>query len=364
MNRFKVFWSVIFLMYVSTSFACRYTIREIGFSTLSKVTYIVYRVDENTALFPKQLSLSFSESNVKTFGLNIKDNASNPVVNFVKQQKLSLPVYIMADPNGQMLPISVDQFNGLKEAILFSPVQKQLESELPSIYATVLLVEGENAVANELARKRISNSCQRIDNIMPNMPKQVENGPNMVIISKDNFEQEKVVLWSLGIKKIPQQPIAFVVYGRGRIIGEKISFEEIKGEKVYKLLSIIGADCECGLDRKWMLGYQIPLNWQKNTQQILSDKLGFDVDNPMILTEMSRILAIENKIAKDPDGVSFEPIVIDLDKEFNDVPEINHFDVKKPKESVFQINKIIIYSILILICLVIIGAFLVMRKKT
>ena len=128
----------------------------------------------------------------------------------------------------------------------------------------------------------------------------------------------------MGVEEIPEKPVAFVVYGKGRIMGELINYESIALGDVFKLLSIIGADCECGLDRKWLFGYQVPLNWPKQTRQDLSNTLGFDVDNPMVLTEMSRILAIENRVPQDPDGITYEPIVVNLDEEFDDIPEIVH----------------------------------------
>jgi len=364
MRGYKAVFFVIFMMVFSSTFACRYTIREIGFSTLSKVTYVIYRVDENTAQFPKQLALGFAESNVKTFGLNVNSDVNNPVVNFVKAQNSSLPAYVLADPNGQMLILSENQINvGLKQSILSSPIQDQMVKELAFIYGKVLLIEGSNQVANEIAWNKINTTCERIENIMPNMPKQVEFGPNISVISKENFEEEKVLLWSLGIKNIPEQPVAFVVYGRGRIIGEKVDFEEIKGESIYKLLSIIGADCECGLDRKWMLGYQVPLNWPKDVRQDLSDKLDFDVDNPMVLAEMSRILAIENKIAADPDGISFEPTIIDLEAAFNDVPVIDFNQSTNDNEDEFNVDMSIVYSLLLFVVLIIVAGFFVIKNK-
>ncbi|MCK5774883.1 MAG: hypothetical protein KAH25_01845, partial [Bacteroidales bacterium] len=229
--------------------------------------------------------------------------------------------------------------------------------------AAIILIEGRNITENDIARAKVSSACDRIENIMPHMPKQVKRGPKMILVSNGQFEEEKVMLWSLGLDKTPEHPTAFVVYGKGRIMGDRIDYLEIQKGTVFKLLSIIGADCECGLDRKWILGYQMPIDWPAKTRQNLSDILGFDVDNPMVLTEMSRILAIENNFAADPDGISFEPIIIDLDKEFNDVPEIEHNeDTNKNKESIGS-TSIIIYSLLITLILIGIGVFIVLRKK-
>ena len=148
-------------------------------------------------------------------------------------------------------------------------------------------------------------------------------------------------------------------------MGEQVDFEDIISERLYRLMSIIGADCECGLDRKWMLGYQVPLDWPKDIRQGLSDRLGFDVDNPMVLTEMSRILAIENRAPKTPDGISFEPIVVDLDKEFNDIPEIEHKVLTKVDGGTGNTsNQIIWYSMLGLLLIISVGSFFILKKKS
>ncbi len=364
MQKLKIILSLFFTMYITSVSACRYTIREIGFSTLSKVTYVIYRVDENSSFFPKQQALSFSESNVKPFGLNFSTNKTNEVVKFVNSQKLSFPAYVLVDQDGRMLVVS-DKVN-VNSGILSSPIQKQLLANLPLNYASVILIEGINATSNDIAKQSILGACSRINNIMPNMPKQVDVGPDMVTISNNQFEQEKVLLWSLGVEAIPKEPIAFILYGKGRMMGEKINFQDIEKNNVYKLLSIIGADCECGLDRKWMLGYQIPLDWPKKTRQDLSDRLGFDVDNPMVLTEMSRILAIENRVPKDPDGISFEPVVIDLEDEFDDIPEVDHsVNVKEEdeeEEASDSNSNVILYSLLFFLLIISVGTYFVIKK--
>ena len=365
MNKIKIYVGLFLMLYVTTAEACRYTIREIGFSTLSRVTYVIYRIDENSIEFPRQQALSFSNSNIKTYGLNTNEDKANPIVAFAKNQNIALPGYVLVDKEGRMLTMSeADYKNNLKSSILSSPVQTHLLKNLPLNYASVILVEGTHAEENKKAKETILKSCERITNIMPNMPKQVDVGPDMISISKEQFQQEKVLLWSLGIDKMPVEPIAFILYGKGRMMGEKITYDKIIDDSVYKLMAIIGADCECGLDRKWMLGYQIPLDWPKATRQGLSDRLGFDVDNPMVLTEMSRILAIENRVPVDPDGVSYEPVVVDLDDEFDEIPEIEHSEQPKEVEDVTdEANNIIWYSLIGFLLVIGIGAYFVMKKK-
>lgn len=365
MKGLRLILSLCLFMYVVTVEACRYTIREIGFSTLSKVTYVIYQIDENTAAFPRALELSFTSSNIKTYGL--KSSEGHPVVVFAKSRNLKFPAYVLVDKNDRMLAMSKEGYNThLTSGILSSPVQKELVEKLPVNYASVLFIEGRNVSENEEARKTILNACERITNIMPNMPKQVDVGPDMITISQDQFNKERVLLWSLGVEAIPEKPIAFVMYGRGRIMGEVLSYENIIEGNTFKLLSIIGADCECGLDRKWLFGYQVPLNWPEQTRQDLSDRLGFDVDNPMVLTEMSRILAMENRVPQDPDGITYVPIVVNLDDEFDDIPEIEHKlqQEEQPKEMGNQSDHVIWYSFVFFVILIGVGLIFILKKKS
>lgn len=360
MGRIRVLTVLLSLFLYNEVNACKYTIREIGYSTLSKVTYVLYRVDDGNAFFSKQIAQNFAQSNVVGRGLSLSDGVSNPVVKFVLDQKLTLPAYVLAAPDGRMLTLTN---NNIQYNTLNSPIRKQLLEDLPVSYASVIFINGKNEVANVLTREIILKANERIENILPNMPKQVNVGPNMIEISNSDFEKEKVLLWSFGITEIPEQPMALVIYGKGRIMGEKITYEQINEDVVYKYLAIIGADCECGLDRKWMLGYQMPLNWPTKIRQGLSDDLGFDVDNPMVLTEMSRILATENKVATDPGGVSFEPIIFDLDKEFGDVPEVPLQSYEDSKEFEINTNMIILISILLVVLGIGVGAYIILKRK-
>ena len=190
--------------------ACRYTIREIGFSALNKVTYILYRVDSYTATFPKQLAAGFKSSNIKTHAINASIEKDNQVIAFAKSQNKGFPVYVLVDINKRMLALSAAEYkNKIVSGVLASPIQQQLQEKLPINYATVLLIEGREAESNHLARQHILKTCKHIENIMPNMPKQVDLGPDMTVIEQSNFEDEKVLLWSLGVDEVRNQLLLF-----------------------------------------------------------------------------------------------------------------------------------------------------------
>ena len=73
-----------------------------------------------------------------------------------------------------------------------------------------------------------------------------------------------------------------------------------------------------------MLGSQIPLLWPMENRQQLADEIGFDVDNPMILAEMSRILAKEVNANNSTGNVGYGIEVIDLNEVFDQVPEMSY----------------------------------------
>ena len=87
-------------------------------------------------------------------------------------------------------------------------------------------------------------------------------------------------------------PQIAVLYGRGRRMGPVLSGKRLTENNLLNLLSLIGADCECGLDRSWLLGTMVPLRWPPDLRELLVHQLGFDVENPLIKSEMSQILSI------------------------------------------------------------------------
>ena len=84
-----------------------------------------------------------------------------------------------------------------------------------------------------------------------------------------------------------------VIYGSGRILGPVLGGTEISKRIMFNLMTVVGADCECGLDHKWILGRMIPLRWEGSIQAELIKFLGFDVESPMIKTEMSQIVSLK-----------------------------------------------------------------------
>ena len=310
-----------FMLYLEPSMACRFTVREIGFSTLSQDIYTFVVLDKNadaSDVYWEKIRARLHDANIRLSVLHPDIDKEHPLMKKIKVDQVSLPSYLLISPDGRQLSFDdTNQVEIIVDNLLESPVRRAMSGLFPGTFAVVLWIEGEKDELKEMASIKIKEACEQIQNVMPHMPKQVRHGPEIVRMKKEDILQERVLLWALGYNAWPTDPKAVVFYGRGRMMGGVLEYRDILKGELFKYMSMIGADCECGLDRKWMLGNQIPLLWSAESQQELADEVGFDVDNPMILAEMSRILAKETQ-QNAASGISFGPETISLSELMGD----------------------------------------------
>ncbi len=333
-----IFIMVIQWIFLSTAFACKYTVRDIGFTDLGSTPYQLYfYVDNHTpeemiSAFQRIAYAALLDANIETATIHIDQPSQHPAMNYFRSQKgASLPMVILANSYGNhmLLPFSYTNEN-YKEAVwqiienvVTSPLRKKIIDFVANTYGAVLLIEGKNKEKNRQAKSAISTAIEDITQVLQIMPKPIKKPPQIVVISPQTFFQEKVLLWSLEvIVTETDEPQIVILYGRGRRIGPVIKGTDISKENLFSLLAIIGADCECGLDRSIMLGRMIPLRWERKIQSDLVKSLGFDVENPMVKSEMSQILSMApalqgNKNALNPLMAYREGIV-----KFDNIPSV------------------------------------------
>ena len=342
--------------------ACRYTVREIGFSSLSHSAYSIVIIDgqvdplsEKYVRIRKQLA----DNNIRLIILDPSKDQDHPALISALQQEVPFPTTILWSPSiKRVYQPQSDKLEELVKAVLFSPMRVKISELSFNHFAFTILIESTQQELNNKAFAILQKSCDDITNRMPNMPKQVTYGSKAVRITSEQFESESVLLWALGIDQIPETPMAFIIYGRGRIIGDILDYESIFHQEIFKRLAMIGADCECGLDRKWMLGPQIPMKWSTETRQLLADELGFDVDNPMVLAEMSHIMSKEQITDLEMD-ITFAPEEIDLGMLLNNSDESDN-STNDQSERLIKPTILILMGLSIII--IIIG-FLFLRRK-
>ena len=378
------FFPLVAIIILMVSMACRFNVREIGFAQISPNPYIFYyfydlqTTSAEVDRFIDRSKKIFQYSNVKIKAVSSSD-VDDPSLNYLSESvDRKFPIGVLLSPDGRVVEMQIPKGNKeegvfLRELIA-SPFRSSIKSMLVNKYAVVLLIESENQIFNQRAGKALSTDIEEIEKIMPRMPKQIKEGPALVRLSREDAQKESSLLWSLGIDISKQKdPLAVIIYGRGRIMGDVISYDDILENYTFKLLNLIGADCECGLDRKWMLGKLIPMTWDPHLRTELFGLLKFDVENPMILAEMSQIISIEATKA----GANTEDLELFQPKEFSlsgdlsnqSIPEVNHTSARKSDNQVDDADydsnlwSSSLYAILGIVIVVALGAIITIILK-
>ena len=381
---------VIFSFPLDT-FACRYTVREIGFSDIGSFPYYLYvftnaKTPEKDISTIKKLSyVLLNESNVKIKMINVDKEQTSTTIDYLKKYNIrSFPSAVFVLPEGESIFYSSFNIPGrslnesvwLKlEGLVTSPIRKSIREKLLHAYCVVLVIEGKNKVKDRDAMGDVKEAVRGITTTLDQMPKIVNSPPDILVIPYKNTSDEKILLMRLGIKaEETDEPSVVVIYGRGRIMGPVLQGEDVTKEKISNLLTIVGADCECGLDNSWMLGRMIPMRWGPSVQSKLAKYLGFDVESPLVKSEMSQILSVKlnpdnplNPLGDNLLGYSEGKLRIVKDGE--NVSKISATDIRK---SFYQTkvakNNMVFRTILmvlggILLIVLVIGVFLFIKYK-
>jgi len=324
------------LLLASPTLACRYNVRDAGYVFLGVKPYFLYCYVNNDTpkdtidTLQKTLDEVLTYTNLYGEIININQQQEHPSMKYLPQKKnLSLPTAMLLSPSEQVLQLnlnvpgqSLQQTLRSKLAyILSSPLRKQIAEQLTQAYAVILVIEGPDPQENQKALKTASEAIEVIKQELDYLPKSIANPPVSVTLDTTARDQEKILLWSFSLasEKITETTV-IILYGRGRQMGPALKQEQINQVWLVNLLALIGADCECNLDRSWMLGPMMPFRWDEKLQQKIAENLGFDTENPMIKMEIAHILrrgyySFENMTGGELSDVpaEYQELVIDFD---------------------------------------------------
>ena len=306
--RFLVFFLLSLIFSAQTAFACRFNVRETGFVDFYGEQYLLIAyIDNNTP--PETIDIlhstaqkMLSESNVIFEFINIEKQENHPALSYISNKKLSsLPTLLLISPEGQSLEFPLESSkqkfkSSLTKAInkiLYSPTRKELQKQTVNTYGAILLIEGKNKEENTAARQEVQEALTNITKKMDLMPKLIKNPPSIVTLKYVDRFREPVLFWSLGLDTSKMgPPYAAIFYGRARWLGPLFKGKEISKQNLSEILFIVGADCECGLDKNWLRGTALPMMWNKKTSKRIAQNLGFDPENPLTKIEISQIMRL------------------------------------------------------------------------
>lgn len=290
---------------LSTVFACRYNVRDVGFIDLGDQPYGFFcYVDDNTEQyliegFRDVTDAELHQTNIEAVMVNVNTSPDHPLLPFLDSDTKTLPAFVLVSPARQTMKIESivkggDYKKSLRDSlnnIFLSPFRKEIADKVVDTFGLILIIEGLDAEEYENATTTAQTTIDHITSQMKWLPKKVGNPPVILKMSRQQQQKEKILLWSLGIDPDNiSQTYAVVLYGRGRLMGRTLSDEYLTKEMLARFFYMIGADCECGLDRSLMQGNMMPARWGNEQLQKLYEQLGFDTENPMVKFEVSRII--------------------------------------------------------------------------
>ena len=287
--------------------ACRFNVREVGFVDLRIEPYYLfgYISDETggdvASSFEQVADAALVNSNIEFEIINTDQQKDHPAMKLLDLQQLikSLPAAVLVSPDGQSLRVPVTErdrpfeetLRSALEHVLLSPKREEILQQVIEAYGVVLLIEGADAQENKKAKEAASAAIEQISMQMDMMPKPIANPPVLNVMDQKSLSDEEILLWSLGLDgEEIKEPLAVVLYGRVRWIGPLFKGEEIDENNLASVLFVIGQDCECGFDHRWLQGTMLPARWTDKMEAQVAEDLGFDPENPMIKMEMSWIV--------------------------------------------------------------------------
>ena len=332
--------------------ACRYNVRDVGFVDLQIGSHYLFAyVDNDTPAdvvtdLENIMNAALTDSTVYAEIVHVEEAKGHPAVEFLQKHKIeSLPAAVLIAPDERSRPVPIDtsgdgltkNFTAQLQTLLDSPKRKEILAQVTKAYGLVLLIEGKDAEENNAARKAAEAAIDTIEMHMDFLPKPIEKPPVLVALAQKSFDAEHILLWSLGLDpdKI-QKPHIAMLYGRSRQLGPILTEEDLTEDIITNILSIIGADCECGLDRRWMQGTMLPVKWTEKTQSELVKSLGFDPENPMVKMEISMILRkgpMSPGAFDDIRSFGAAPFGYqEIEVQFEEVPEENNTEPAEPNQ--------------------------------
>jgi hypothetical protein len=288
------------------SLGCQYNVRETGFVDLGTERYFLFcYVSRNTprdvvTAFEQVSEKALRDSGVISQVIHVDGPDNYPALKYLDRAHVSsLPRVVLVSPGEQsrVIPVQTraETFRPALPAILReiidSPLRQAIVHQLARTYGVVLLIEGVDAEANRMASKAAETAIKAIERQMKFMPKPIAREPVLVTLKRDSFSREATLLWSLGIREESLgEPHVAVLYGRARWIGPLLKGAQITEKTLHNILSAVGADCECGIDPRLIRGTALPVKWDRDAQATAAAELGFDPENPMVITEVSQIM--------------------------------------------------------------------------
>lgn len=292
----------VLLAAAGVAFACKYSVRDVAFVDISPDPYLAYiHVDGDVpagtlADIEAAQAAVFLDANVTS---EIVDIDADPAHPSTRHATGSVPRIVLESPDGRTMSVpigsdaapSTDDIWAAIEAVTTSRARRRIRRRMFDAHTVILVVEGSSPDANRQAARIAADATARVRDGMDELPKPISKPPYTVVIPADSAGEEAVLLWSLGVEPDRTEDAhVLALFGRMRLLGEALAVPGATEDALFTMLDLVGQDCECTLDRSWMQGTMIPHYWDSRDETLAMESLGFDPGNPLVMTEVSRIV--------------------------------------------------------------------------
>jgi hypothetical protein len=391
MKKDKLFLSLIMIFSLISygSFACRYTVREIGFSEIGSKHYHLFFLtnshtqEEQVLTINKFSNLLLRDSNIRLELINVDEKGSSSGLEYITRHNIqTFPSVVFVAPDGESIrcpytmagqSLSASSWF-LMETLATSTFREDLIRKLIQSYGVVLIIEGADDAETIRVKNDAREAIKKIAGSLNQMPKVVNKPPEIMVIPRSKIEDEKILLFGLGItEKNKDDTHVAILYGRGRLAGPVLTGEQINTRRICNLLTFVGADCECGIDNSWIIGEMIPLRWGPSEQAELIEQLGFDVENPFVKTEMSQIISMKPSVMNpinplEENLLGFMETSFEIENGTDAVPRITAAEIQKSllgksKRSNLVLTKTLVSLGSVFLVIVMIGLYIFLLNK-
>jgi len=298
------FCGFIALVASSAATACRYTVRDVAFVDLGDRPYQLFLFTKGaksrvlSAAFEEVATKVFADANVVAQHVDLDEVPDHPAAEYAKDVA-TFPALVLTGPDDRVLELdwlisensTREDLARLLEALVDSPARREVFSKVCDVHSIILVIDGSDEQANLTTLEMAKEAIPQVEQALEFMPKLIKHPPHLIHLSQKDVDREKVLLWSLGIDAGSNRPSQIaLLFGRGRKLGPALRFPEDPRRKFINSLAVVGQDCECGLDRRWMQGQMIPHKWSAQDEALATGKLNFDPGNPLVKAEIDRIV--------------------------------------------------------------------------
>ena len=307
--------SIIFLLVLLSGwqakavFACRYTVRDVAFVDLGDAPYRLFLLadpaDEETsgelqAAVDRIAEQVLQDANTVIEFVDTSPEIDHPALRYATEVK-QFPALIAVGPEQEPLIIkqgltqdtsnAAEELNLLCSDFVDSSARREMFSKLFGVHSVILMVEGTDEQANQNTWEMIAQTLPQVEQSLEFLPKPIKEPPHVIRLTAEEAADEKILLWALGMNPEPTaETQVALLFGRGRKLGPILRFPEDPRRRFIQSLAVVGQDCECGLDRRWMQGAMVPHRWSAVEEKKAIEQLGFDPGNPLVKAEIDRIL--------------------------------------------------------------------------